>query len=513
MTETAIGLLRRLFPVSLLLLPLAGQAATDCGDLALLQLDGTLITTAVETESYLAPPSGPGATEPVLLEFPQICRVAGTIAPAIRFEVWLPMGTAYNGRLQSVGGGGLAGNISYPAMAEAVNAGFASASTDTGHRSDDSLWLADAQRRRDYGYRSIHEMTVKTKAIMDAFYGTGPEYSYFNGCSTGGRQGLMEAQRYPGDYDGIVSGAPVNEFTRLHMGQLWTAHATLVAEDSVLTDDDFALVTDAVLAQCDADDGIEDGVIAHPPSCGFEPRDLVCSSRSDAACLAEPKIQALEKIYAGAVNPRTGVQIYPGLEPGGEAAQPGNPGWSMIMNGESPFRIDIPVLGGMGFENSDWDWRSFDYDRDVALIDAKLAHVLNAVDPDLRDFSDNGGKLIVWHGWSDPGVMPQRTIDYYDEIVSFADRATNGNGQSLTDDYLKLYMLPGVGHCRGGNGPDQVDWMTAIVDWVENDTAPDRIIATNADATVSRPLCPHPEVAQHQRGDPNDPDNFRCELP
>jgi feruloyl esterase len=498
----------RAFRAGLIALALFGlapgaQAAMACRDLALLRLP--LITTAVEVSGRFSP--GPGAP----LEVPPVCRVAGTITPAIRFEVWLPVGDDYNGRLQAVGGGGLAGNISYPAMATAVRAGFASASTDTGHRSTDNLWLADPQRREDYGYRSIHEMTVKAKSIIDAYYGSGPAYSYFNGCSTGGRQGLMEAQRYPGDYDGIVSGAPVNTFTSLHIGQLWTAHATLKEPGAALTPADFALVNAAVMQQCDAIDGVEDGVLADPTRCNFNPRELVCRGRANDTCLAEPKVRALEMIYGGAVNPRTGVQIYPGLEPGGESAQPGNAGWAMIMNGRTPFFIDIPVLGGMGFENGAWDWRTFDFDRDVALIDGKLAHVLNAVDPDLRDFKAQGGKLILYHGWSDPGVMPQRTIDYYDEIIAFADRATGADGAAFTEEYVRLYMLPGVGHCSGGAGPDQADFMSALIDWVENDEAPGSIVASNPDRTVTRPLCPHPQVATYSRGDTNAATSFTCE--
>jgi feruloyl esterase len=514
-----------LLALSLSGLAATAEATTACRDLALLRLPGTLITMATEISgSFMAPiippaprapgtpePTGPPPPAPAPLELPPICRVAGTIDPAIRFEVWLPIGADYNGRLQAVGGGGLAGNISYPALATAVRAGFASASTDTGHRSNDNLWLADPQRREDYGHRAIHEMTVKAKAIIDAYYGTGPEYSYFNGCSTGGRQGLMEAQRYPDDYDGIISGAPVNTFTRLHMGQLWTAHATIGTPGATLTADDLNLVNAAVLRQCDVGDGVEDGVLTDPTRCDFEPRELVCRGRESNSCLAEPKIEALEKIYGGAINPRTGELVYPGLEPGSENEQPNNPGWALIMNGTTPFAIDIPVLGGMGFENSAWDWRTFDYDRDVALIDAKLANVLNAVDPDLRDFKAEGGKLIIWHGWSDPGVMPQRTIDYYGEIIDFADRATGGDGAAFTDEYIRLYMLPGVGHCRGGAGPDQVDFMSSIVDWVERSEAPETIVATKADGSMTRPLCPHPQVATYRRGDVNDPASFVCE--
>ena len=480
-------------------------AAGECRDLALLRLPGTMITMAEEVSGQLR--LGPGAPMTV----PSICRVGGTINPAINFEVWLPLD--YNGRFQAVGGGGLAGSISHSAMATAVSGGFASASTDTGHRSTDSLWLVDPQRREDYGHRAIHEMTVKAKAIIDAYYGSLPEYSYFNGCSTGGRQGLMEAQRYPNDYDGILSGAPVNTFTKLHIGQLWTAHATLQQPDAVLTAADLTLVNEAVMAQCDANDGVEDGVLTDPRTCDFQPRDLVCSGRSSDSCLAEPKISALEMIYDGARNPRTGALIYPGLEPGSESAQPGNAGWAMIMNGRTPFFIDIPVIGGMGFENSDWDWQTFDFDQDVALIDGKLANVLDAVDPDLRDFKAQGGKLIVYHGWNDPGVMPQRTIDYYNEIIAFADHATGGNGTEFTEEYSKLYMMPGMGHCRGGAGPDQADFVSSLVDWVENDTAPERIIASNREGSVTRPLCPHPEVAVYRRGDSNDAESFRCEAP
>ncbi|HEY5666936.1 MAG TPA: tannase/feruloyl esterase family alpha/beta hydrolase [Gammaproteobacteria bacterium] len=480
------------------------EAAMACRDLALLTLPGTLITTAEERSGTFPAGFGPPA------DIPSICRVAGTINPAIRFEVWLPEN--YNGRFQAVGGGGLAGSISYGAMVTAVNSGFASASTDTGHRANDSLWLADPQRREDYGHRAIHEMTVKAKAIIEAYYGADPEYSYFNGCSTGGRQGLMEAQRYPDDYDGILSGAPVNTFTRLHMGQLWTAHATLIEPGAALTADDLSLVTDAVLAQCDANDGVEDGILTDPTTCNFNPRDLVCRGRSSDSCLAEPKVAALEKIYAGAVNPRTGALIYPGLEPGSERAVPGNPGWRLIMNGQTPFNIDIALFGGMAYENDDWDWRTFDYDHDVTLIDAKLAHVLNAVDPDMRDFKGQGGKLIIYHGWNDPGVMPQRTVDFYDEMIAFADRATGSDGRAFTEEYSRLYMMPGVGHCRGGPGPENADFISALVDWVENDNAPDSIVASTPDGSMTRPLCPHPAVAVYDgSGDTNDAANFSCE--
>jgi feruloyl esterase len=491
--------------------------AAGCSDLTKLALPDTRITSAAEVAGkFPIPPPAP-AIGPTQLELPSICRVTGVISPAIKFEVWLPKGDAWNGRFQAVGGGGLAGIISYSALGDAVKGGYASASTDTGHESTDSAWLADRQRVIDYGYRAIHETTVKGKAIIDAYYGKAPAYSYFNGCSTGGRQGLMEAQRFPEDFNGIISGAPVNTFTHLHVGQLWTAHATLKEPGATLTRDDLTMVSKAVLEQCDAADGVADGVLTDPRTCNFEPQTLACQSANTSSCLPPAKVHALELIYQGPRNPRTGVQIYPGLEPSGEAPQPNNPGWAMIMDGKQPFNIDTALIGGMAFRNPQWDWRTFDFDRDVALLDAKLYGVLNAIDPDMRDFKAHGGKLVIYHGWADPGVMPQRTIDFYDEMIDFANKAHGGDGRAYTSEYARLFMMPGMGHCRGGNGPDKADFMSVIADWVERGKAPESITARkeeNGKVTMTRPICPHPQVARYKgRGNTNDAASFECAAP
>jgi feruloyl esterase len=491
--------------------------AASCADLAKLTLPDTRITSAAEISGEFAipPPLPPAAA--TKLDLPPICRVTGVVAPAIKFEVWLPKSDAWNGRFQAVGGGGLAGVISYSALGDAVKTGYASASTDTGHESTDSAWLGDRQRVIDYGYRAIHEMTLKGKAVVDAYYGKAPAYSYFNGCSTGGRQGLMEAQRFPDDYDGIISGAPVNTFTHLHVGQLWTAHATLKEPGAALTREDLTMVSQAVLAQCDASDGVTDGFLTDPRTCNFEPQTLACQSATTSSCLSPAKVKALEMIYQGARNPRTGEQIYPGLEPGGEYPQPNNPGWAMIMDGKQPFNIDTALIGGMTFRNPQWDWRTFDFDRDVALLDAKLYGVLNAIDPDMRDFKAHGGKLVIYHGWSDPGVMPQRTIDFYDEMIDFASKAHGGDGRAYTSEYARLFMMPGMGHCRGGNGPDRADFMGVIANWVEHGKAPESIMARkeeNGKVTMTRPICPHPQVARYKgRGNTNDAASFECAAP
>ena len=483
--------------------------AASCPDLLNVRIDNTVITDAT------AVTAGELALGNAVLNVPSMCRVEGIIAPAIHFEVWLPLNSNWNGRLQMVGGGGLAGIISYPAMATAVNAGYVTSSTDTGHVASDNNWLVDRGRIEDYGHRAIHETAVKSKQILAALYGRPQDFAYFNGCSTGGRQGLMEAQRYPDDFDGIVSGAPVFNFTNLHMSQLWSAHARLKTPDAKLGPDQFNLLMSKALEQCEAIDGVNDGFLNNPPACTFNPEVLQCNGDNAGACLSPAHVEAAKMIYTGAINPRTGVPFYPGLEPGSEGNQPGNPGWAMIM-GDGPFFIDRAVLGGMGFEDfANWDFLSFDFDRHRDQVNAKLSGVLNAVDPDLRDFEANGSKLLIYHGWNDPGVMPQMTIDYYEEIIAYRDFARGSSNARLeTQDFARLFMLPGMGHCRGGAGPDEVDYMSYLVDWVEQGNAPQSLLSSkivDGRTTMTRPACLYPAVPTYTgAGDTNVAASFTC---
>ncbi|HEU4618080.1 MAG TPA: tannase/feruloyl esterase family alpha/beta hydrolase [Gammaproteobacteria bacterium] len=496
-------------PLAFLVSGLA-YGATPCADMINVRLDDAVITKAesVTSGTFDTGGRGPNAT----LKVPPMCRIVGTITPQVQFEVWLP--ESWNGRLQSVGGGGLAGVISYAAMAQAVREGYATASTDTGHVASDMAWLFDKGRQEDYGYRAIHEMTLKAKDVIEEHYGKPQQYAYFNGCSTGGRQGFMEVQRYPDDYDGVISGAPVFNFTHLHMGQLWSYQARMRSPDANLSGDDFALLMKGAVAACDMNDGVKDGIITDPRTCRFDPAVLQCASGKTDSCLGAEQVETAKKIYAGATNPRTGEQVYPGLEPGGEGSQPNNPGWSMIM-GDKPFALDTAVLAGLGFENLDFDLKKFDYDEDVKTIDAKLMGVLNAVNPDLREFEAHGGKLIIYHGWSDPGVMPMETVNYYERVQKFREQS-QGSKHPLeeTQDYARLFMVPGMGHCRGGVGPDQFDFMPAIVDWVEHGKAPDRVVASHVEdgkTTMTRPLCPDPQAAHYKgSGDPNSADSWEC---
>ncbi len=499
----------------LLCAPAAAAAASACERLGTLLLPDAVITTAEMVTSGEIESEG-GIGEEDIVAVPVMCRVAGLVAPRVRFEVWLPQRDEWNGRFQAVGGGGLAGSISRTAMGRAIRTGFATASTDTGHSRDDVTWMRNRQQMIDYGYRAIHEMTKKSAAIIEAYYGQGARYSYFNGCSTGGRQGLMQAQRFPDDYDGIVSGAPVNHFADLHIGQLWASYVTLARPEARLTEDDLELLYRSSLDACDGDDGVEDGIITDPRSCDFDPGVLLCADGQSGECFTATQVEAARLLYQGARNPRNAEHIYSGLEPGGEGAQPENRGWAMLLDDE-PFHITLAVINDMVFAHDDFDWRSFDFDRDAAFVRARLSHLLDAVDADLREFRDRGGRLILYHGWNDPVVTPRQTIRYHDSLVAFAERTGASDGLDATGDYARLFMMPGVGHCRGGAGPDQVDFMSALIAWVEEGRAPGQLVASRVrDGAVdmTRPLCPHPQVARYRgQGDPNNAASFECAVP
>jgi feruloyl esterase len=482
-----------------------------CRALGELSIPNTKLTVAEVPAGPFKPPNAVGAgglQTPPPSDVPAFCRVTGTIAPAIQFEVWLPQKGAWNGKLQTVGGGGFAGVISYGAMVPAVKAGYVTASTDTGHVAPDVEWLADKQRLVDYGYRAIHETTVQAKTLLERYYGKVADYNYFNGCSTGGRQGLMEAQRFPDDYDGIVTGAPVNYFVAIHTTQLHVALAAHPTDDAgLLAAKDLALVNRAVLAQCDAQDGVKDGVLDDPRKCSFDPAVLECAAggSSGSECLSPEQIGALKKIYAGAKNPRTGAVIHPSLMPGGE------PSWQLVT---TPGLVNIPYdyFGRAVLGTPTWDWRKFDFDKDVALANQKTGEVLNAIDPDLRKFKAGGGKLVLYHGWNDQVIFPQGSINYQQSV---ADKVSPGKGNAGVQDFFRLFMVPGMTHCRGGTGTDTFDAQAAVEQWVEKGVAPTSIAARrmeNGAVTRTRPLCPFPQVAKYDgSGDTNDASNFTCQ--
>jgi len=514
MTRSAVAALMISMPAACLAAP-----PVSCDSLAFLKIDQTTIALAqrVATGAFAPPgrggaPSGPGAAFAAL---PAFCRVAAAIHPTpdsdIQFEAWMPL-EGWNGRFQGVGNGGLAGSISYPAMAAALRAGYATASTDTGHAQEpggDARWaLGHPEKIRDFGYRAVHEMTVKAKAILAAFYGSDPRHSYWNGCSEGGNQALSEAQRYPSDYDGILAGAPANYTTHLQAGGNWIAQAIHSDPASFIPASKLPAIARAVMAACDAADGVTDGLLEDPRACRFDPAVLACKDADAPDCLAPPQIQGLKKVYDGARNPRTGEQVFPGYMRGGEL------GWgSWIVGTDVPPRnaqhgIQAPFFRNFVFDDPNWDWKTFDFDKGVALADRKVGGDVNQINPDLKKFQDHGGKLIQYHGWSDPAISPLNTVNYFASV-----QTKMGN----TQDFYRLFMMPGVGHCSGGSGPSDFDRMAVITDWVENGKAPEQIVAshtTGGKVDRTRPLCAWPKIAKYKgSGSTDEAASFTCVLP
>ena len=505
-------------------------AAATCESLSQLSLPAAAITSAqsVPAGSFTPPNAKP------IENLPAFCRVTGVLKPSadshIEFEVWLPA-SGWNGKLQGVGNGGFAGSIDYggAGLSGAVSRGYAAAATDTGHRGSgiDASWaLGHPEKIVDFGYRAIHETAVKAKAIVTAFYGSGPKRAYFSSCSNGGRQALMEAQRYPEDYDGIIAGAPANYWTHLMAGFLWNSQATVSDAKAYIPARKLAALQAATLAACDALDGVNDGVIDDPSRCRFDPARLLCQGEETDACLTAPQIGALRKIYSGPLTSK-GERLFPGYLPGGEAG-PG--GWSAWITGAAPkgslqFMFGTQCFANMVAGNAAWDYTAFDVDEGTQAADSRIGSVLNAIDPDLSHFRARGGKLILYHGWSDAAIAPINSIDYYKSAVAQA-------GRKQADTFLRLFMIPGMQHCGGGPGPDVFgqfgaaqgdaghDMGRALELWVEEGAAPDRIIATKFKAGTpavplrTRPVCRYPEVAQWTKGgSTDDAANFACGVP
>jgi feruloyl esterase len=483
-----------------------------------IQINATVIPAGV----FNLPQGGGGAPAPGSTETGGFCRVELTVAPAVGIEVWLPLAQNWNGKYLAVGGGGLAGSISYGAMLPAIAGNYVTSSTDTGHKSPDLAWLGDPVKLRDFGYRAIHEMTLKTKALVSLYYNRQPDYSYFNGCSTGGRQALMEAQRYPDDFDGIVAGAPANHYVAAQIAKFWINNAAKPVDATLLPRATLELVTRTVMEQCDALDGIADGLLENPRACNFAPASLQCAADEQTTeCLSAEQVNALEQIYQGPVN-SAGERLFYGYVPGGEAPV-GYPNTWLMANG-SGLADPIPlawfsraVLG-----DPEWnDWRSFDYDADFALATNRNGNIMDATDPNLDAFQNNGGKLLMYHGWNDPQIVPEGSIAYYENVIANTAMSSPADAALLTADYARLFMVPGMAHCGGGPGTDVFDKQAVIETWVEQGQAPDMIPAAHREAdssapggirnTMTRPLCPYPLVARYDgSGDSNDISNFSC---
>jgi feruloyl esterase len=490
--------------------PAAGAQAASCESLSALSLPHTTMTLAASVGAgQFSPPAGRGRGGPggasAFATLPPFCRVAATLRPTadsdIKIEVWMPA-TGWNGKFLAMGNGGWAGSIGYGALADGVRRGYATVSTDTGHEGGNARFiLGHPEKLVDFAERAVHEMTVAGKSIARAFYDAGPRFSYFNGCSTGGRQALTAAQRFPDDYDGIIGGAPAIYGSHQSAGQLWIWNATHENEAGFLSQDKLAVLHDAVLRACDARDGVADGVLEDPTICAFDPGVVQCRSGDGPDCLTVPQVEAARKIYAGPVNPRTGERIFPGLAPGSEL------GWAASA-GERPVGYAIDLYRYVVFEEENWDPLTLDYDRDVARA-ARVATPLIAVDPDLSRLVASDGKLLIYMGWSDPGIPPGYAPEYYRNVVSSL-------GPESAQDSVRLYMVPGMGHCGGGDGTSAFDMIGVMEEWVEQGKTPDRIPASrvrNGQVDRTRPLCPYPQVAVYSgRGSTDEAESFACEA-
>jgi feruloyl esterase len=493
--------------------PAASAAAASCDALRTLSLANTTITLAQEVPAGgFTMPSPSGAPQPaagLLADLPAFCRVAATLAPSsdseIKVEVWLPASN-WNGKFQGVGNGGWSGAINYGALAAALRRGYAAASTDTGHSGGRGEFaLGHPEKLIDFGWRAVHEMTGRAKQVIDAYYGAGPRLSYWTGCSSGGKQGLKEAQRFPADYDAIVAGAPANYWTHLVAMSISVAQATLRDAASFIPRQKYQVLHDAVMAACDAGDGVTDGVLEDPTRCRFDPAAIQCKGGDAADCLTGPQVAAARKIYAPVTNPRTGAEIFPGLEPGSEK------GWAGLAGGPGPLQIADDHFKFVVFKDPAWDFRTLDFDRGVAEADRIDGGLLNANDPDLRPFFARGGKILMYHGWNDQLIPPRNSIEYLRQVEAVV------NGREEAARSIRLFMVPGMAHCAGGDGPSTFDALGALEQWVEHDAPPQRIVASKrTDAVVvrTRPLCPYPQVARYSgRGSTDDEQSFVCAAP
>jgi feruloyl esterase len=464
------------------------------------------------------------------------CRILGEIRPTadsqIRFVLWLPV-EHWNHKFAGVGNVGFAGGfmsggepVGYT-LTDQLKRGYATASTDTGHHNGDggddraSFALDHREQVIDFAYRAVHEMTLKAKALTEAFYGQRVEHAYWLGMSTGGRQGLMEAQRYPDDYDGIVVGAPPINLTWNWIRQV---DAGLVvakdADHSLVAATALKLLHAAVMKACDRNDGLADGLLEDPRACTFDPAALECpSNQVSDDCLMPTQVEAARRTYAGLKDPMTGMQLNPGLERGSEIA------WANAFPEAIPHPAAISYVRYLVIEDAAWDWKTFDFRRPADYqaslkSEARLAPILNALDPDLRAFKRRGGKILHWHGWSDERVESQSSTDYYERVLSFAESGRLDRGAALRDvqSFYRLFMVPGMTHGVGvGYGPNTFDMLTVLEQWVERGISPDAVTATHSTNGVvdrSRPICPYPRVATYKgTGDTNDAANFVCRDP
>jgi len=494
--------------------PASKSPAIPCEQLARTAFPDAKVTLAeARPAGAFAIPGPPSPFGPSSLNLPAFCRVAATLTPTsdseIKMEVWLPAN--WNGKFMMVGNGVWSGAVSYSALAEPLSRGYAVASTDTGHEGLRATFaFGHREKLVDFAWRAVHETTVKGKALTAAYYGGGPKFSYWNGCSSGGKQGLKEVQMFPADYDGVIAGAPANDWMGLQVQSMAANLANRPKGRSpILGPAQISLLHKAAVGQCDALDGVTDGEIADPRKCGFKAASLVCKPGQDAAtCLTAEQAAVADKLYAPVRNPQTGELIYPGMTPGSEEQ------WPVVIMSDWTVGTDNFALA---HDDPNWDPYSFDPVKDFAAAKAWDVGIA-ATNADISAFQARGGKLLQYHGWADGLIAPESSIDYHESVVA------QQGGLAQASDFHRLFMVPAMGHCGGAYG---IDWIGALERWVEQGQAPDQLLgqrlppmtfgppppgppASPPDRGV-RPICAYPQVATYKgSGSDKDPANFVC---
>jgi feruloyl esterase len=488
-------------------------APVSCASLSSLRLANATVTSAGDIAAgAFTPPSAAGrgvppATARAMAAAPAFCRVAVTSTPTsdsdIKIEVWLPA-SGWNGKLLAVGNGGWAGTISYPALAGALAMGYAAASTDTGHTTPGaSFAVGHPEKLVDYAHRSLHEMAVHAKAVVSTYYGDKVKASIWNGCSTGGNQGLTLASMYPQDFDAIVAGAPPDQRSRVHAVRMVLHRFVHRTAGSYIPPEKYPAVHKAVMDACDTRDGVKDGVIESPPACRFDPGVLQCKGADGPSCLTAEQVDTARALYSDVKHPKTGQVLYsPLLQPGSELL------WGTLA-GPQPFSNASETYKYLVAKDAAWDPARFDPATDVEKMDAAAA-VLNTAGHNLKPFFARGGKLLLYHGWSDQQNPASTSVNYFARVVSAV-------GKSAAGKSIQLYMVPGMNHCQGGVGTDTFDKIAVIEEWMAKGTAPAQIIASHATEGKidrTRPLCPYPQVAVYKgSGSTDEAANFSCRNP
>jgi len=483
----------------------AAAAPIACEALGQMKIvNGTVLSAETVQAGAFTPPNATPNAANAYKTVPAFCRVTAKLTPSsdsdIRVEFWLPV-AGWNRKLQALGNGGLGGTIPYAALATAVRAGYAAAGTDTGHIGGNGDFVAGhPEKLIDFGHRAIHEMTVSAKAVVAAHYDARPARSYFNSCSTGGRQALIEAQKYPEDFDGIIAGDPSWDQMRLYAARVYLNVYVNREPAAVIPPSKYPMLHAAVLNACDAKDGVKDGVLEDPAKCTFDFASLTCSGEDRADCLTKPQVDTAKAMSSPITDKKSGAVLHPGKYYAGSEL-----GWGSV-GGPTPSGESLEGMRKIVFK-PDWDYHTINVPADVERAVRADNGLLNGDDPNLARFFSRGGKLLMYHGWADPLVSPDTSLIMYRRIQEAA-----GNAAAKS---TALFMVPGMGHCQGGPGTDVFDKVGTLDQWVESGTKPQTIVASHMKDGVAdrtRPLCAYPATARYTgSGSTDDAKNFRCQ--